>query len=91
VNSSPRSAGPCPCAVLPCAESVRSGLIDRSIVIVPQSQNSFRAGFTLYRNRPDKQYSLTDCISMETMRQQGITEILTHDVHFTQEGFVILL
>jgi len=30
-------------------------------------------------------------ISMEAMRQEGITEILTHDNHFTQEGFTILL
>ena len=33
-----------------------------------------------------KEYSLTDS-SMETMRQEGITEALTHDNHFTQEGF----
>jgi len=25
---------------------------------------------------------------METMRQEGITEVLTHDGHFTQEGFI---
>jgi hypothetical protein len=30
-------------------------------------------------------------ISMEAMRQEGISEILTHDNHFTQEGFTILL
>jgi len=36
---------------------------------------------------PDKGYSLTDCISMNTMRAEGLTEILTNDVHFTQEGF----
>jgi len=28
---------------------------------------------------------------MEAMRQEGITDILTHDDHFTQEGFTILL
>ena len=31
------------------------------------------------------------CISMEAMRQEGITEIFTHDNHFIQEGFIILL
>ncbi len=30
-------------------------------------------------------------IAMEAMRQEGITEALTHDNHFTQEGFTILL
>ena len=38
-----------------------------------------------------RDYSLTDCISMEAMRQEGISEILTHDSHFTQEGFTIVL
>ena len=45
------------------------------------------AGLDLYRARPDKRYSLTDCISMQTMRKEGITEVLTNDRHFEQEGF----
>ena len=48
-------------------------------------------GLTLYETRPDKGYSLTDCISMTTMRQESITEVLTHDDHFTREGFGKLL
>jgi predicted nucleic acid-binding protein len=28
---------------------------------------------------------------MLEMRQEGITEVLTHDNHFTQEGFTKLL
>jgi len=39
----------------------------------------------------DKGYSLTDCISMETMRHEGITDVLTNDAHFEQEGFRALL
>ena len=45
----------------------------------------------LYERRADKQYSLTDCIPMNVMRQKRIREILTHDRHFAQEGFVRLL
>ncbi len=60
-------------------------------ILRPQSHQTFLDGLALYKARPDKGYSLTDCISMEAMRQEGITEILTHDGHFTQEGFVILL
>ncbi len=60
------------------------------IQVVQQSHTSFCHGFELYRDRPDKGYSLTDCISMNTMRDRGITEALTHDQHFAQEGFVIL-
>jgi predicted nucleic acid-binding protein len=60
---------------------------DPDIRIVPQSRSTFLAGLTLYNARPDKEYSLTDCISMETMRREGLTEVLTNDKHFEQEGF----
>jgi hypothetical protein len=60
---------------------------NRSVRIVPQTTVSFSAGLTLYRARLDKGYSLTDCISMEAMRHEGITDVLTNDGHFEQEGF----
>jgi len=41
----------------------------------------------LYAARPDKGYSLTDCISMQTMRRKGLVEVFTNDLHFEQEGF----
>jgi uncharacterized protein len=66
-------------------------LSDPDMMIRPQSHQSFLAGFALYKARSDKSYSLTDCISMEAMRDEGITEVLTHDNHFTQEGFSVLL
>ena len=66
-------------------------LSNPGIIVRPQTHQSFLDGFTLYQARPDKAYSLTDCISMQAMRQDGITEILTHDAHFTQEGFTVLL
>jgi predicted nucleic acid-binding protein len=66
-------------------------LADPDVVVRPQSHQSFLDGLALYKARPDKEYSLTDCISMEAVRQEGITEVLTHDTHFKQEGFVILL
>jgi uncharacterized protein len=61
------------------------------VQIIEQTHESFLAGLELYKKRLDKGYSLTDCISMNTMRSLGITEVLSHDHHFTQEGFVILL
>ncbi len=62
-----------------------------SVIVRPQSHQSFLDGFALYKARSDKEYSLTDCISMNVMRQEGITEVMTHDDHFTQEGFRKLL
>lgn len=69
------------------AEGVE-GLLASSVVrVIPQSRESFRAGLQLYGARPDKGYSLLDCISMQTMRREGLTEVLTGDRHFEQEGF----
>jgi predicted nucleic acid-binding protein len=73
------------------AQAVEDALADPLVLVRPQSHQSFLDGFALYKSRPDKEYSLTDCISMEAMRQERITEVLTHDDHFTQEGFVRLL
>lgn len=64
---------------------------DRSIQIMPQTHEGFLAGCRLYQARPDKGYSLTDCISMEVMRRESLSEVLSNDEHFTQEGFSCLL
>jgi predicted nucleic acid-binding protein len=69
-------------------EGILSG---SNIEVAPQSHEAFIEGLTLYKARPDKGYSLTDCISMHTMRERNITDILTHDDHFRQEGFKVLL
>ena len=61
-----------------------------AVQVIPQDHESFVAGLNLYEKRLDKGYSLTDCISMNTMNQLEILEVLTHDQHFTQEGFIIL-
>jgi predicted nucleic acid-binding protein len=61
------------------------------IEIVPQTRALFDAGLDLFRQRPDKGYSLTDCMSMSICRERGINEVLTHDAHFAQEGFAVLL
>jgi len=49
------------------------------------------AGLELYARRFDKHWSLTDCISFVVMKQKGITNALTHDHHFKQAGFRVLL
>ncbi len=64
---------------------------DPQILVFPQTDRSFQAGFALYQARLDKAYSMADCISMTTMRAERITEVLSNDAHFAQEGFTILL
>jgi predicted nucleic acid-binding protein len=70
---------------------VRDLRADPTVTIRPQSDQTFLAALAHCEARPDKGYSLTDCISMEAMRQEAINEILTHDSHLTQEGFTVLL
>lgn len=48
-------------------------------------------GWELYEKYSDKRWSLTDCISMAVMKERSLVEILTHDEHFRQAGFKILL
>lgn len=69
---------------------VQDVLANSDIEVRPQTHQSFLEGISLYGRRLDKGYSLPDCISMNTMRQLNITEALTRDKHFYQEGFIVL-
>jgi predicted nucleic acid-binding protein len=71
-------------------QQVRGVFVSHNVQVIPQTRERFIAALDLYEQRPDKEYSLTDCISMQVMKAMGITEILTHDRHFAQEGFMIL-
>src|SRR5439155_1487419 len=64
---------------------------DPAVLIVPASRALFRAGFKLFADRPDKQWSLVDCISFVVMKQRRLKEALTTDRHFVQAGFRALL
>lgn len=44
-------------------------------------------GWELYRRRPDKAWSLTDCVSFVIMESSGLIDALTVDDHFRQAGF----
>ena len=50
-----------------------------------------RRGIDLYARHPDKEWSLTDCISFAAMEQRGLFEALTGDRHFEQAGFRAML
>jgi predicted nucleic acid-binding protein len=70
---------------------VQSIMVDPKTRVLPQSHFTFLRGLELYQQRPDKAYSMVDCISMNAMRDEGITDVLTNDHHFRQEGFNTLL
>ncbi len=61
------------------------------VEIVPISEQLYAKAFQLYRTRPDKEWSMTDCISFIVMQERNLIEALTTDRHFQQAGFRALL
>ena len=59
--------------------------------IIPQTSVQFQAALNLYEQRPDKEWSQTDCVSFQIMGEQLISEALAYDKHFVQAGFTALL
>jgi len=73
------------------SQVTRAILDDPDIEVLPINSSLFLSGLNLDEQRLDKGYSMVDCISMMTMKNRDISEVLTHDKHFSQEGFNILL
>jgi predicted nucleic acid-binding protein len=48
-------------------------------------------GLSLHQSRPDKHWSLTDCISFVVMQDRAVQQALAFDYHFEQAGFEALL
>lgn len=80
-----------PLVRLRAALFIRRLLAHPQVNVKPQSRQSLLEGLDLYQRRRDKNYSLTDCIAMNAMRKSSITEVLTSDRHFEQEGFRVLM
>jgi predicted nucleic acid-binding protein len=72
-----------------CVEFVRARQQDPRWHVA-RASDLFDRALLLYAERPDKGYSLVDCISMTLMRDRGITHVLTNDHHFRQEGFTVV-
>lgn len=69
-----------------------NGLRQLSILeIIPISQTLLVESWTLYSQRLDKEWGLTDCSSFVVMTQEKITQAFSSDRHFEQAGFIKLL
>ncbi|MCG3197314.1 MAG: hypothetical protein GHCLOJNM_01799 [bacterium] len=62
-----------------------------NVIIEFATHGLFQSGLDLYIARPDKEWSLTDCISFVVMEREGLADALTGDRHFVQAGFNALL
>ncbi len=63
----------------------------KRIEVVFVDESLWEEGWQLYELHSDKEWSLTDCISITVMKDRNISEALTTDHHFEQAGFVRLL
>ena len=70
---------------------LRSLAHDPRVQIVHLSKELYDQGFQLYRERQDKEWGITDCISFQVMRERGLSQALTADAHFQQAGYEALL
>jgi len=64
---------------------------DQNLTVVPQTRAQFESALQRYRQAADKGWSLTDCASFQVMEAEQIRAALTHDQHFAQAGFEVLL
>ena len=79
-------------AYRPAAIKFIDGLrADPNVEIVSLDSRLLDVAYQLFRERPDKEWSLTDCVSFIVMREQRISQALAADDHFAQAGFVPLL
>lgn len=62
-----------------------------TLKIVQIDRTLWLNGWALYKQREDKDWGLTDCISFVVMRQEKLTQAFTSDRHFEQAGFLNLL
>jgi uncharacterized protein len=82
-----------------CAPSIRGHTVSfvdglrrlPALEIVPVSEPLFVEGWELFRQRPDKDWGLTDCTSFALMTVRQIYHAFTSDLHFEQAGFLRLM
>jgi uncharacterized protein len=70
---------------------LRSLETDPTVIVIALTSDLYHSALELFGNRPDKEWSLTDCISFIVMQSQGLNEALTSDIHFEQAGYRALL
>jgi len=61
------------------------------IEVVTVSSGLLADALSMYSQRNDKEWGMTDCVSFVVMQARGLSEALTSDDHFRQAGFLTLL
>jgi len=69
------------------AQFIRAALADPRMAIVGVDRELIDRAVRLCDQRPDKAWSLTDCIRFAVMAERGVQAALTADDDFRQAGF----
>ena len=64
---------------------------DPNVDIIPMSEELYDRAIQLYKDRLDKEWGITDCVSFVVMQDRGLTSALTTDEPYQQAGFRALL
>lgn len=73
------------------AEGYRRCHGDARIEVAPFQAEVIESAVQLYEARPDKTWSLSDCLSFVLMERRHLTEALTTDRHFEQAGLKAMM
>lgn len=63
----------------------------RALEVIGVDEIARESALAFHQSRPDKEWSLTDCLSFVLMQQRGISAAIAFDHHFEQAGFRALL
>lgn len=71
-------------------ELAEATLASKFVRLVYSDAGLFSDAMRIFKDHPDKEWSLTDCVSFATMKKHGVGTAFTFDAHFKQAGFVVI-
>lgn len=71
-------------------ELAEATLASRFMRVVYSDEGLFLDAMRMFKDHPDKEWSLTDCLSFATMKKHGVRTAFTFDAHFKQAGFAAI-
>jgi uncharacterized protein len=74
-----------------CIRLIHALTVSSTTEVIALTDRLLMQSWELFCQRPDKDWSWTDCISFVAMKERGLQHALTSDSHFEQAGFVALL
>ena len=71
-------------------ELAEATLTSKFMRVVYSDEGLFSEGMRIFKQHSDKEWSLTDCVSLAAMRKYSVRTAFTFDAHFKQFGLVTI-